>query len=86
VPRYHFNVHDGVQQFDNEGTELSDWKEARLHAIRYAGEIIKSDAKSIAVGEDWRIEVTNHEGLILFQLSFLIIEAPAILRSEKPTK
>jgi hypothetical protein len=35
-------------------------------------------AQSIALGEDWRIEVTDHTGLILFQMTFQVVEAPVI--------
>lgn len=80
MPRYHFNVYDGVRLRDDEGTELPDWQAARLEAIRRAGDILKDDAQRIAVGEDWRIEVTDSTGLILFQMAFLMVESPAVLR------
>jgi hypothetical protein len=80
VPRYHFNFHDGVQLPDADGTELPHWQAARLEAIRRAGEILKNDAQSVALGEDWRIEVTDSTGLILFQMTFPVVEAPAMLR------
>lgn len=80
MPRYHFNVYDGVRQIDDEGTELPDWQTARLEAIRLAGAIIRDEAQSVALGEDWRIEVTDHTGLILFQMAFVMIEAPAVLK------
>ena len=78
VPRFHFNVFDGVSDIDTEGTELPSWEEARFEAIRLAGEIIRDDSKRIAVGEDWRLEVTDETGLILFRLDFNVMEAPAL--------
>lgn len=85
VPRYHFNVHDGVRLRDEEGAELPDWRAARLEAIHRAGEILRDDAQRIAVGEDWRIEVTDSSGLILFQMTFLVVESPAVLRGDHQT-
>lgn len=79
MPRYHFNVYDGVSEPDLTGTELADWQVARLEAIRLAGQILKDEAHRIALGEDWRIEVTDSTGLILFQMTFLVVEAPAML-------
>jgi hypothetical protein len=32
------------------------------------------------LGEDWRIEVTDSAGLILFQMTFLVVEAPVLCR------
>jgi hypothetical protein len=54
----------------------------RLEAIRRVGAVLKDDAQSIAVGEDWRIEVTDGTGLILFQLTFLMIESPVMRRAD----
>ncbi|MDP4026856.1 hypothetical protein Q8W71_30720 [Methylobacterium sp. NEAU 140] len=82
MPRFHFNVHDGVSRLDLEGTELPDWRAARLDAIRLAGEILRDEAERVALGEDWRIEVTDHTGLVLFQMAFLVIDAPALLREQ----
>lgn len=81
MPRFHFNVHDGVSSYDTEGTELPDWQTARIEAIRLAGEILKDDAHRIALGEDWRIEVTDPTGLLLFQMTFLVVTAPVMERS-----
>lgn len=81
MPRFHFHVHDGCSLLDTEGTELADPQAARLEAIRIAGDILKHDAHRIALGEDWRIEVTDETGLILFQMTFLVIESPAMRRA-----
>jgi hypothetical protein len=82
MPRFHFHVHDGVSSLDVEGSELPDWQTARTEAIRLAGEILKDDAHRIGLGEDWRIEVTDHTGLILFQMMFQVIEAPVVRRND----
>ena len=80
MPRYHFNVHDGVCLPDVEGSDLPNCQAARLEAIHRAGEMLRDEPQSVALGEDWRIEVTDSTGLILFQMTFLVVEAPAMLR------
>lgn len=79
MPRFFFNIHDGVSMSDNEGTELSDWQQARVEAVQLAGAIIKDDAKQIALGEDWRIEVTDEQGLVLFHFHFVAFMAPVLM-------
>jgi hypothetical protein len=32
------------------------------------------------LAEDWRIEVTDRAGLILFQMTFLVVEPPVLCR------
>ena len=80
VPRFHFNIFDGVNSLDRQGTELTDWQAARLEAIRLAGEVLRDEAKRIAVGEDWRMEVTDGTGLVLFRLDFNVMETAATMR------
>lgn len=85
MPRYHFNICDGVCLPDPDGTELPDWQAARLEAVRRAGEILKDAPQSVALGEDWRIEVTDSTGLILFQMTFLMVESPVMRRDDHRT-
>ena len=67
---------------DMEGAELPHFPAARLEAIRRAGEILQNNALSVALGDDWRIEVKDHAGLTLFVMSFVVYEAPAVLRGD----
>jgi hypothetical protein len=78
VPRFFFNIYDGVSMLDDAGTEFADWQEARIQAIEFAGAIIKDEAKRIAQGEDWHIEVTDERKLVLFRFDFITLEAPAL--------
>lgn len=80
MPRFHFNVHDGKSRTDTEGTDLPDWQTARIEAVRLAGEILREDAPRIVPGVDWRIEVTDHTGLVLFHMIFELIASPVIGR------
>ena len=78
MPRYHFNVFDGISSIDEGGSELADLVTARYEAIRLAGNIVADDAQRMKLGEDWRMEVTDDVGLLLFRLDFTVVETPAI--------
>ena len=80
MPRYFFHVHDGKNIKDVEGVVLPDCQSARVEAVRLSGAILKDEARTIASGGDWHIEVTDESGLILFQMTFLMIDAPAVER------
>ena len=77
MPRYHFNVQDGVSLPDQDGTELSDLQAARQEAIHLAGRIIADEAHTLALGEDWRLEVTDGSGILLFHLDFSVTASSA---------
>jgi hypothetical protein len=78
---FYFNTHDGITILDKEGTEFDTWEEARLDAIALAGQILKDNPKRIALGHDWRMEVTDETGLVLFRLDFQVMESPALSAS-----
>jgi hypothetical protein len=83
MPRFYFHIFDGRDLRDDEGIELSHFQEARVEAIRYAGEILKDDAHRIALGEDWSMDVTDDTGLILFRFHLSTVTASAILPSSE---
>ncbi|MGU3417012.1 DUF6894 family protein [Methylobacterium sp. D54C] len=76
MPRFYFNVHDGKSGLDALGTDLPDLATARTEAVRLAGEILRDEAQHIVHDDDWRLEVTDHRGLVLFQMAVLLIESP----------
>ena len=89
MPRYFFHVQDGVSLHDSEGTELADLTTARRQAIELAGRIIAEEAKRRDLGEDWSMDVTDENGLILFKIDFHVAESPAVrsdrLKKEQPS-
>ena len=77
MPRFHFNVYDGVGILDKVVTELPNWQTARIEAILLMGSMLKDEVKRIALSQDWRLEVTDHTGLILFEIRLEMIEGAA---------
>ena len=78
MPRFFFNVLDGVSIPDDTGTELSDLYAARLEAVRYSGELLKQHPDAFWVQSEWRIEVADTLGLILFAIHISAVQAPAL--------
>jgi hypothetical protein len=84
MPQYHFNVYDGIQLLDEKGVELPDTNFARREAIRYAGTLLEDGAAKDSLGNEWRMEVTDKVGLVLFRLDFLLTPSPAMRPTEPP--
>ena len=78
MPRYFFHIFDGVDIRDYDGVELPDLTFARREALRYAGSLLDQASKRSSLGREWRMDVTDAKGLILFSLSFLVTDAPAV--------
>ena len=78
MPLYHFNVYDGRSDLDTEGSELANAGAARREGIRLTGAILDLEPDRFDDGK-WRLEVTDHRGLILFELD---ISANTLLDAE----
>ena len=70
MPRYFFNVYDGYSSFDQDGTELPDIYTAHSEAIRLSGEILREVGGKFWNGTEWKLEVTDEKGAVLFVLRF----------------
>jgi hypothetical protein len=77
MPRYHFNIHDGVSSLDEDGTELPDIDAARRQAAQLMGQLLRDDPDMFWNGEEWRLDVTDDRGLVLFSLLFATVDAAA---------
>ncbi len=76
MPRYFFDVRDGEYFPDNEGREFADLEGARLHAVVLSAELLRENPSRFWDGEEWQLEVRDHERLILFILTFMATNAP----------
>ncbi|HEV2818193.1 MAG TPA: hypothetical protein VGW40_13355 [Allosphingosinicella sp.] len=66
MPLYYFDIVDGARRADLDGTECATLDEARLQAIRFAGELLRYHADAIWEGHDLRVEVSNGARTPLF--------------------
>ena len=70
MPRYFFNVYDGYSELDTDGTELPDIYTAQSEAIRLSGEILREEGGRFWNNTEWKLEVADENGTILFVLTF----------------
>ena len=70
MPRYFFNVIDGYSDLDELGTELPDIYTAQAQAIRLSGEVLRDMGAKFWNGTQWRLEVADDAGRVLFKLHF----------------
>jgi hypothetical protein len=70
VPRYFFHVADGENYPDLQGTVLHNDAEARTEAVRFSGQLLSDKPEKFWSGEEWKMRVTDHNDLTLFELMF----------------
>ena len=70
MPRYYFHVFDSLAMFDEEGTDLPGIRAAQAEALHVAQGLIGVTGKA-EFQMDWRIEVVDEAGGLVFRLEFL---------------
>lgn len=78
MPAYRFAICDHTNNPDPDPVVLPDLAAAKVVAVQLAGQLIKDHATRFWGAEDWSMEVADHTGLVLFQLTFTVTLAPAI--------
>ena len=78
MPLYFFNVHDGADLIDEEGSELPDIAAAKLMAIKLAGAMLQDEAERFCNREQWQLDLADASGLTLFSLTCFGTDAPSI--------
>ncbi len=57
--------------------ESQDLTALRIELASFVGQMLKEHALQIWVDEDWRVDVTDHTGLILFVMEISASNSPA---------
>jgi len=86
MPRFYFDVHDGVSLCDEVGYELPDLDAAKQQAVVFSGELLRDAASQFWRGDEWRMDVRDDTGMILFALHFLAVTAPVLNGDGTPTR
>jgi hypothetical protein len=79
MPLFNFVIHDrpGTQQ--PEPIDLPDLRIARSEAVVLAGQLLKdADGAFWEEGSNWRIDVADEDGLVLYSVLIIGIAAPAV--------
>ena len=77
MQRYYLDLTNSPSHEDRRGTMFDTLADARLEAVRYAGEILRSEAETLAQGHDLRVDVADGRGNILFSVCVQTIHDPA---------
>jgi hypothetical protein len=68
MPNYHINVRTESHIASTVTVERDGHTELRLEMAKFAGELLKDHADLIWADEDWQIDVSDADGLILYVL------------------
>ena len=78
MPRYKFHVYDGRGDVQPDEETLRDADAARREGIRRAGATLVLDAQTLRADTEWRLEVEDEHGLVLYRMDFSITASSAV--------
>ena len=78
MPRYNIELRNGERVWETLVVEKDDIAGLRIEIARFVGELLKDHAEQIWVDGEWRLDATDHNGLILFILHLFATNAPAV--------
>jgi hypothetical protein len=83
MPTYHINIRTESHIASTVDVDRASLTDLRLEMAQFVGELLKDHAALIWVDEDWQIDVTNDEGLILYVIHISASETSATKGSAK---
>jgi hypothetical protein len=78
MPLFYFQVRDGAEVRDQDGTELASVSRARIEAVRLAGNLIAEQGQEFWDERAWSMEVEDESGGVLFRLDFTASDGPRL--------
>jgi hypothetical protein len=77
MPRYLINLRTESHIAESISVEKDDQTALRVEVAKFVGETLREHALQIWADEDWRVDVTDQRGLILFVLQVTAYDAAA---------
>ena len=79
MPRYHLELRSETHVRETLAVEQNDLTCLRVEMARFVGELLKDHAEQIWVDEDWRVDATDEQGLILFTMHVFASDTSATM-------
>lgn len=74
---FFFHLAGAVVDPDNEGVELATISDARVQAVHLAAGMLRDRPDVAWLGDEFRVEVTDENQLLLFTFVAMGVDAPA---------
>jgi hypothetical protein len=76
VAKYNIELRTESHVSETVTLEMEDLTALRVDIARFVGQMLSDHAKQIWVDEDWRVDVTDDQGLILYVMQIQAMCAP----------
>ena len=76
---YHIELRTADQVWDTLDVESEDVAALRIEMAQFVGELLRDHAAKVWADQEWRVDVTDHRGLILYVMQISTTDTPATL-------
>lgn len=83
MPQFHIALRSESTVSQTLQIESENLTDLRIELAKFVGELLKDHAQQIWVDEDWRVDVTDRDGLILYVMQISAFDTAAS-RPPKP--
>jgi hypothetical protein len=79
MPNYNIELRTADRVWETLAVERDNHEGLRIEMARFVGELLKDHAQKIWLDQDWRIDVTDESGLILYVMNILATDSAATM-------
>jgi len=79
MARYNIELRTAGQVWETVPVDTADIPDLRIELAKFVGELLKDHAGKIWADEDWRVDVTDEAGLILYVMHISATDSAATL-------
>jgi hypothetical protein len=79
MARYSLQLRNSTHVWDTVIVERDDHEALRIELARFVGELLRDHAVKIWEDQDWRVDVTDANGLIMYVMHVSASEAPSTM-------
>ena len=83
MPNYHIELRTADQVWETVDVERDDLESLRIEVASFVGELLKDHAGRVWADKDWRVDVTDDKGLILYALSIFATDSAATMHARR---
>lgn len=85
MPKFSIQLRTDSHVWDTVVVEREGMDSLRLEVAAFVGELLKEHAAKIWADEEWRIDVTDASGLILYYMQVAATKAPSTMGQHHST-
>ena len=79
MPRFHIELRSTSHVASTVEIDRDDLESVRIEVATFVGELLKDHAGQIWKDEDWQVEATDENGLILFTMNVFASDTAATM-------